>query len=98
MADGDQRAALQLAAAGITGQVVGFVANTATLGLESPRLAGVFALMITFGAAIAVLGGIRLAIAKGHPWYVGLLGLLSVVGIAALWLVVPDRTVITGGR
>lgn len=58
----------------------------------SPRIAQMCSLGIVFGAVILVAGCIQLAIAKGHRWYVGLLGLLSVVGVAILWFVVPDKS------
>ncbi|MBK7584401.1 MAG: hypothetical protein IPI67_29875 [Myxococcales bacterium] len=70
--------------------LAGFALN-AVLGGVSPRLAQGFALLITFGNVIFVLGCINFARAKGQPWYVGLLGLLSCVGLAVLWFLVPDK-------
>lgn len=70
--------------------LVGFVLN-GVLGGMSPRLAQGFALLIVFGNVIFVIGCIRLAIAKGHPWYFGLLGMLSCLGLGVLWFVVPDK-------
>lgn len=70
--------------------VVGFVLN-AVLGSLSPRLAQVFSLLIVFGNVIFILGCINFARAKGQPWYVGLLGLFSCVGLAVLWFLVPDK-------
>jgi hypothetical protein len=71
--------------------VLGFVIN-AVLGGLSPRLAQAFSLMIVFGNVIFLLGCINLARAKGQPWYFGLLGLLSCVGLAVLWFLVPDKS------
>jgi hypothetical protein len=70
--------------------LIGFGIN-AVLGGLSPRLAQAFSLLIVFGNVIFVLGCINLARAKGQPWYFGLLGLLSCVGLAVLWFLVPDR-------
>lgn len=70
--------------------LVAFLLN-AVLGGLSPRLAQVFSLAIVFGNVIFLLGCINLARAKGQPWYFGLLGLLSCVGLAILWFVVPDK-------
>ena len=70
--------------------LAGFVVN-AVLGGLSPRLAQGFSLLIVFGNVIFVLGCINLARAKGQPWYFGLLGLLSCLGLAVLWFVVPDK-------
>ena len=35
-------------------------------------------------------GCIALARAKDRPWYLGLLGLFSFLGVAVLWYAVPD--------
>jgi len=56
-----------------------------------PRLAQMCSLGIVFGNVVFVLGCIQLARAKGHPWYVGLLGLASLLGLAILWFVVADK-------
>lgn len=85
-----KRKALGIIALGIAIEVVGFGLN-ALLGAASPRLAQMFSLLITFGAAAFVWGCIVLARAKGHPWYVGLLGLLSCLGLAVLWFAVQDK-------
>lgn len=76
---------------GLAVAAVGFVLN-AVLGSVSPRLAQAFALLITFGNVIFVVGCINLARAKGQPWYFGLLGLLSCLGLAVLWFLVPDKS------
>jgi hypothetical protein len=70
--------------------LVGFVLN-AIFGAWSARLAQGFSLIIVAGNVVFVLGCINLARAKGQPWYYGFLGLLSCVGLAILWFVVPDR-------
>jgi hypothetical protein len=71
--------------------LTGFALN-AFLGALSPRLAQAFSLLIVAGNVVFVLGCINLARAKGQPWYFGLLGIFSCVGLAILWLVVPDRS------
>ncbi len=85
-----KKTALGALGLGLAVSVVGFVLN-AVLGALSARLAQAFALLIVFGNAIFVLGCINLARAKGQPWYLGLLGLLSCVGLAVLWFLVPDK-------
>jgi hypothetical protein len=70
--------------------LVGFVLN-ALLGALSHRLAQPFALLITFGHLIFLLGCINYARAKGQPWYVGLLGLCNLVGFAILVFLIPDK-------
>jgi hypothetical protein len=87
-----KKAALQIIVVGVIFSVVAFVAN-GLLGDTNPRVARMFANAISLGNAIVVLGAIRLAIAKGHRWYVGLLGILNLVGVAILWFVVTDKDV-----
>jgi hypothetical protein len=70
---------------------VGFVAN-ALLGAMSARLGHAMSLLIVFGDVIFLVGCINLARAKGQPWYLGLLGLLSCLGLAVLWFLVPDKS------
>jgi hypothetical protein len=70
--------------------VLAFVLN-ALVGGMSPRLAQSFALAISMGHAIVVLGCIQLAIEKGKPWYWGLLGVLSCLGVGILWFGVKDE-------
>lgn len=71
--------------------LVGFVLN-ALVGSLSYRLAQPFALLMTFGNLVFLLGCINYVRAKNQPWYVGLLGLCSVVGFAILVFFVPDRS------
>lgn len=71
--------------------LVAFVLN-ALFGGMSPRLAHSFALGISLGHAILVLGCIQLAVSKGKPWYWGLLGLFSCLGVGILWFVVKDES------
>ena len=47
---------------------------------------------VVFGQVILTFGCIRLALAKGRPWWFGLLGLFHGVGAAILWFVVDDVT------
>ncbi len=48
-------------------------------------------LATTFGVAIFIYGCIQIAKAKGQPWFYGLLGLMSCLGLGVLWFVVPDK-------
>ena len=82
-----KKSALVVIASGFGMQVFGFVANGL---LESRALAHSFALFISFGGALLLAGCIFLARAKGRSWAAGLLGLLSVIGVAILWFL-PDR-------
>lgn len=50
------------------------------------------ALLTSFGFAIFILGCIRLARAKGQPWFYGLLCFFNVIGLAILWFLVPDKS------
>lgn len=59
--------------------------------IESASIRHSAALLTTAGLAFFVLGCIRLARAKGQPWFFGLLGLLNLLGLAILWFVVPDK-------
>jgi hypothetical protein len=60
--------------------------------IESDAIRRSASLATTFGVALFVYGCIQLAKAKGQPWYVGLLGMFSCVGLALLWFVVPDKS------
>jgi len=75
---------------GLSIALVGFVLN-AVLGAISGRIAQAFALLIVFGNVIFLVGCINLARAKGQSGWLGLLGLLSCVGLAILWFVIPDK-------
>jgi hypothetical protein len=86
----EKKTALTVIFAGVAFGAVAFVLN-AVLGMTSPRLAHAFALGIVFGNLVFVLGCIQLARAKGQPWFFGLLGLLSCIGLGILWFVVPDK-------
>lgn len=60
--------------------------------VESPAIRHMASLATTFSAIAVTFGCIRIARAKGQPWYVGLLGLLSVVGFLIVWFAVPDKS------
>lgn len=49
------------------------------------------ALATSFGFAMFLFGCIHIAKAKGQPWFYGLLGLFSCLGLAVLWFAVPDK-------
>jgi len=85
-----------LARSGRTLAVVGIVMTAAAplAGelVESARVRGSASLMTTFGLIVLLVGCFQIARAKAQPWYVGLLGLFSFVGVLILWFVVPDKT------
>ena len=62
---------------------------------ESDRIRSSGSLATSLGAAIFTFGCIRIALAKGQPWFYGLLGLLNCLGLAVLWFAVPDKNVPT---
>lgn len=84
-----KQAAVSIVGVGLGFEVFGFVANAALA--PGPRLAQMFSLLIVGGVLITLAGCVQLARAKGQPWFFGLLGLLSFVGAAVLWFLVPDK-------
>jgi hypothetical protein len=82
---------LVIIGSGLGVSVVAFVLN-AVIGTISPRIAQACALGISMGHTIVVLGCIQLAVSKGKPWYFGLLGLCSCLGIGILWFLVKDES------
>ena len=75
----------------IVGIVMTAAAPLAGALVESARIRGSASLLTTFGLIVLLVGCFQIARAKAQPWYVGLLGLLSFVGVLILWYVVPDR-------
>ena len=59
--------------------------------VESAAIRKAASLCAGIGTLFFVYGCVQIAKAKGQPWYVGLLGLLSCLGLAVLWFVVPDK-------
>jgi hypothetical protein len=88
--DPTRRAALISAGTGVAFQLAAFLTNALTQSLESPRLAQACALTIVLGALAVVQGCAQLARAKGLPWWLGALGILSAVGVAVVWML-PDK-------
>jgi hypothetical protein len=82
--------ALMVVAAGFGLSMLAFALN-ATGAFSNPNVVGALGRAIVFGNVIFVVGCLLLARAKGHPWYVGLLGLLNLLGLAVLWYVVKDK-------
>lgn len=60
--------------------------------VESDSIRRMAALATTFGFGAFLFGCSRLALAKGQPWWYGLLGLFNLIGLAVLWFVIPDRS------
>jgi hypothetical protein len=89
-----RKSSLRFIGAGFAFSMVAFVCN-ALFGGFSPRLAQAFALAISLGHGMVVVGCIQLAVSKGKPWYWGLLGLFSCVGVGILWFVVKDEPTAT---
>lgn len=88
--DEKQKRAWSMMIAGVVVAVVFFVLNGLFAGLH-PRLPGMLSFGITGGNAIACVGCVRLAIAKGYPWYVGLLGVFSLLGLVVVGFVLKDK-------
>jgi hypothetical protein len=59
--------------------------------VESSAIRQMASLATSLGTLIFIYGCIQIAKAKGQPWYAGLLGVFSVVGLAILWFAVPDK-------
>jgi len=76
----------------IVGMVMTAAAPLAGALVESARIRGSASLMTSFGLIILLVGCFQIARAKGQPWYVGLLGLFSLIGVLVLWFVVPDKS------
>lgn len=81
---------------GLAMATVFFVANGLFASLH-PRLPGALSFGITAGNAVACWGCIRLAMAKGYPWYVGLVGIVSVLGVVVVGLILKDRRAAMAG-
>jgi thiol:disulfide interchange protein len=65
----------------IVAQVIANVAGSAMIG----------SLLSLAGSAVFIWGCVNIAKAKGQPWYFGLLGFLSCIGLAVLWFVIEDK-------
>lgn len=78
-----KKSAFGIIVVGLAFALVAFVLN-GLFGGTSPRMAQMFSLGIVLGNGIGCLGCVRLAIAKGYPWYVGLVGVFSCLGLAVL--------------
>lgn len=48
-------------------------------------------LLMSAGSILIILCCVALAKAKGHPWWLGLLGFFSCLGFAIVWFVLPDK-------
>lgn len=89
MAD-KKKSAWTLIIAGIGVASVFFLLN-AILSSSHPRLPGMMSLGITAGNLVACVGCIRLAVAKGYPWYIGLFGVFSCIGLVVIGFVLKDK-------
>jgi len=82
------RAGWGLVAIGAVCQVAGFVIAG---NVEDEIIRRSISWLAGMGGAIFIFGCTLLARSKGRPWYYGLLGLLSWVGLLILWFAVGDR-------
>lgn len=85
-----KKSAWTLILGGVALATVFFVLNGLFASLH-PRLPGMLSFGITAGNAIACWGCIRLAVAKGYPWYVGLIGIFSLCGLVVVGFVLKDK-------
>jgi hypothetical protein len=76
----------------IIGIVVTAIAPTTGGLVESAAIRRMGSLCAGLGTIVFLYGCVQIAKAKGQPWFYGLLGLLSCLGLAVLWFVVPDKT------
>ena len=85
---------------GLTCIVIGIgfsmLAPTAGALVENATIRNMGSLAAAFGMLIFLFGCVQIAKAKGQPWYYGLIGLLSCIGLAVLWFVIPDKNAATG--
>lgn len=84
-----KKAALTIALAGLGVSFAAFLLN-AVIAPSRPNLGQMFGLGIVLGNVVNLVGCIQLARAKGRPWWYGLLGIFSCVGLAVLWFAIPD--------
>lgn len=91
-----RKSAWSIIIAGLVIATVFFVLNGLFASMH-PRLPGMLSMGITAGNAIACWGCIRLAVAKGYPWYVGLLGIFSCIGTVIVGFVLKDKNAAPAG-
>ena len=75
----------------IAGLVITAIAPTTGALVESSAIRSAGSLAAGVGTLLFVYGCVQIAKAKGQPWFYGLLGLFSCIGLAVLWFVVPDK-------
>jgi len=83
-----KRNGLTLAIAGIA---ISAIAPLAGGLVESASIRHAASFAAPVGTLLFLYGCIRIARAKGQPWFYGLLGFLSCIGLAILWFVIPDK-------
>ncbi len=81
--------AVQAIGVGLASQFLGWL-GAAFFPIEAIRRG--FPLMISAGLVIIVVGCMFLAESKGRPKYFGFLGILSLLGVAILWFLVPSKS------
>jgi hypothetical protein len=75
----------------IAGLVISAIAPTTGALVESSAIRSAGSLAAGLGTLVFIYGCVQIAKAKGQPWYFGLLGFLSCLGLAILWFAVPDK-------
>lgn len=75
----------------IAGLVITAIAPTTGALVESSAIRSAGSLAAGLGTLLFLYGCVQIAKAKGQPWYFGLLGFFSCIGLAILWFAVPDK-------
>jgi len=75
----------------VVGIAVSAIAPIAGGLVESAVVRQSASLCAVFGTLIFLYGCVQIAKAKGQPWFYGLLGFISCIGLAILWFAVPDK-------
>lgn len=75
----------------IAGVVISAIAPTAGGLIESSAIRSAASTAGGLGLLVFIYGCVQIAKAKGQPWYYGLLGFVSCVGLGILWWAVPDK-------
>jgi len=84
-----KKSALTVALSGAALSLTALVINGVLA--PGPAVARGLSFGISIGYGLFLFGCVLVARAKGRPWYFGLLGLLSCLGLAILWFAVKDE-------
>ncbi len=75
----------------LVGIGVSFIAPLTGGLVESASVRQMGSYAAPLGILLCIYGCIQIAKAKGHPWFYGLLGAFSCLGLGVLWFAVSDK-------